>query len=728
MNILNKRSYKKQNSESGSIMLEVVAVLALMGVMGAMLFRQIYQRNQELQNIQMASEIRTVKEAFAAYIQANRSSLIEGCLVGTATAGEVYKCPGADSATVAQYLPDGWFTDGALGDYYTLQMFGYIQDDVTRRQVIYGVVVPTTGTLPSTGWNFRRAARVALLIGADGGAYDTGITPGYVAGSMGSWQLPVGAGAAEIVLPSGVSSIYVATTGLDVFNPDYEMPEGDVKLPENFSLALNNLHAYGYFSVGNAAGGEGCYIINHNNYDPTTSKVKNDTITPNSSTCKPLFWVGAQDGNPNAQAGNVYVATDFNVGKHNTDGTHNEALKITSEGVIKQKKGLVIDGAGRIISRDIVHTAGAGKLGDLEDTEHYVLDPGRVSTMMDIRLASRGGVRLSDILPNYILKDQFEVNCSFSSLGKHSTFKGALNTTPATFTEDVSWCDAAYTAGFGSTTTKDFPLPNCPTGYQRAVVVSPSYFGGGAVKKKGHTHSVPGTNTGNAVYNDAGDKFITDVCQAFAVVNIGQTTHPLGALITDDSTKTTFRVVLGYREMGSVNVTGVGQLSYVCKDASYSGVVQHAVVQTYCVWSPSLYDCLTTDSTAECTKKSKLCLGAGYLWNEGSRKCTTHMIDPNWDLKANGESEPICTAYGFTWDTTSGKERCIFKYVSASDINNTSKVNKPFKILEEDINQEESADQVLTRRAAVCKAAGYKWNQCSSTSGCCYSGTVCSCS
>ena len=36
-------------------MLEVVAVLALMGVMGSMLFRQIYQRNQELHNIQMAT-------------------------------------------------------------------------------------------------------------------------------------------------------------------------------------------------------------------------------------------------------------------------------------------------------------------------------------------------------------------------------------------------------------------------------------------------------------------------------------------------------------------------------------------------------------------------------------------------------------------------------------------------------------------------------------------------
>ena len=85
----------KVRSESGSIMLEVVAVLALMGVMGAMLFRQVYQRNQELHNIQMASEIRTVKEAFSAYIHSNRASVSRGCIDSNQArynAGEIITC------------------------------------------------------------------------------------------------------------------------------------------------------------------------------------------------------------------------------------------------------------------------------------------------------------------------------------------------------------------------------------------------------------------------------------------------------------------------------------------------------------------------------------------------------------------------------------------------------------------------------------------------------------
>ncbi len=121
-------------AQSGSIMLEVVAVLALMGVMGAMLFRQIYQRNQELHNIQMASEIRTVKEAFSAYIQANRSQVLGTCdtqgddnTVAECTVGN------ATYEAVANYLPNGWFSDAnALKDAYDLTIWNYKNTDTNR--------------------------------------------------------------------------------------------------------------------------------------------------------------------------------------------------------------------------------------------------------------------------------------------------------------------------------------------------------------------------------------------------------------------------------------------------------------------------------------------------------------------------------------------------------------------------------------------------------------------
>ena len=44
--------------ERGAIMLEVLAVLALIGVMGPMLYKQVLSRNQEISNVNIAAEMR----------------------------------------------------------------------------------------------------------------------------------------------------------------------------------------------------------------------------------------------------------------------------------------------------------------------------------------------------------------------------------------------------------------------------------------------------------------------------------------------------------------------------------------------------------------------------------------------------------------------------------------------------------------------------------------------
>ena len=105
----------KKHSERGAIMLEVIAVLSLMGLMGAMLFRQIYKRNQELQNIQMASEIRVVKEAFSAYIQANGAEI--SCPnLSVAMAPQHCEVPGKTLAEVVKdYLPTGFLPSAGEG-------------------------------------------------------------------------------------------------------------------------------------------------------------------------------------------------------------------------------------------------------------------------------------------------------------------------------------------------------------------------------------------------------------------------------------------------------------------------------------------------------------------------------------------------------------------------------------------------------------------------------------
>ncbi len=410
---------EKRKTQQGSIMLEVIAVLALMGVMGAMLFRQIYQRNQELHNIQMASEIRTVKEAFAAYIQAHSAEIQTTCaeqippVCSTGTPSDpcnnVNQCAiGGLSDNISEYLPDGWFSDGGLGEYYNPSLWIYRQNDDTAAVKIYGVVFPTTATIPATGWNFKRAARVALLIGADGGVYGEP-TNDEIAGSLGTWHLDKIDGMEDADYHGAV---YAATTGFDVFTPEYEKQQAKVTLSKDLDLQVRKLNAYGHFSVGNATG---CYsesYINHNTAEVDSNGVS--IVNPDEvhvpPTCLPTFWVEADEN------GSVYTRNDLNVGYDQDDPANSPAaIRLTKEGAI--------------------FFADSGP--DAQDNgqeRRYLLDPAYTSILNDVKLTSRGGASLSEILPNYILKTQKEIASGGGAVEK----------------------------------------PDCPTGYKKALVVLPT--------------------------------------------------------------------------------------------------------------------------------------------------------------------------------------------------------------------------------------------------------------
>ena len=629
---------KLKKQESGSIMLEVVAVLALMGVMGAMLFRQVYQRNQELHNIQMASEIRTVKEAFSAYIKAYKAELGHKCTLGMT---EQHMCTDGTVTSnalkdqVVRYLPEGWFGETehtTLGEAYNFYLYSYLDD--SNRQVVYGLVVPTDATLPETGWNFKRAARVALLIGADGGAYDSDITGGNLYGSLGSWEIP----SDDVVIPRDPKDanktlpIYAATTGIDIFAPEYEPPEGKVNLKGNWDLALQNLHTYGAFSVGNSvAANPDCYGVHHTGTDgPVNNQsISNDEVptgTVASDKCRPLFWV------EDTATGKVNVATDLNIGEvEYSDGAykHNEALKLTKEGRVIQKNGLTIGTDGRIIAKNSVST----DIGDLKNGENYVLDPAYTSTMNDIRLASRGGVRLSEILPNYILKDQKEISCSI---------------------------DVGHNCPVSVAKPRD-----CPSGYKIGLVVIPTQFGremveptavvsatdngtistGTADPNPNHTHAV---NKGDI----AGSVQVGINTRQFRVYVDSEGDLPKKENMPNASGNWT--VHMGYD-------TGSDMLETV-----------RAIAQTYCIFESSLYNgnkakceaagftcsnaaCTTCQSTRNVGKleRSEIsCKEGGYVWanNRCQGNYETAANITNYHTPAGIDRPKACKAAGHTWN------------------------------------------------------------------------------
>lgn len=92
------RKTDKQN-EKGALIVEVIAVIALLGVMGPLLFRQVMSRNEEVDNINIATEVRTLKEGFAAYIMSNRGEIIENYPDG--------ECHTVSADRIINFLPGG---------------------------------------------------------------------------------------------------------------------------------------------------------------------------------------------------------------------------------------------------------------------------------------------------------------------------------------------------------------------------------------------------------------------------------------------------------------------------------------------------------------------------------------------------------------------------------------------------------------------------------------------
>ena len=423
MNNMNK------HSERGAIMLEVIAVLSLMGLMGAMLFRQIYKRNQELQNIQMASEIRIIKEAFSAYIQANGAEILcPNMTVGVPT--ECTVASGNLPTAVKEYLPAGFlpqaqgFGGNMLNAMYDLRLLGYLRgpNNVAGQGIrtFVGVVTPKRDALPegacendNSAWNTRRAARIAMLIGVDGGIYSPGVTDGGdddIAGTVGTWHLSTqdifgNGGADDMYQALRLNNcprrppVYIALTELDVYAPEVDLPDQRLNLPENWWLALSGAHVYNDFRVGGKDSADDCYTIQHTGVD-AHGNVMSDS-PKNIQDCLPAFWVKTQhDGS--GDKGDVYVKNDLHVGA-DPAGALQDGITLSKDGEIVTPK-LALTKDGRILSTEKT-PSGLSEHGN----ENYELDLAYTSTMNDIRLASRGGARLSDILPKYILKEQIEI-------------------------------------------------------------------------------------------------------------------------------------------------------------------------------------------------------------------------------------------------------------------------------------------------------------------------------
>ena len=116
--------------------------------------------------------------------------------------------------------------------------------------------------------------------------------------------------------------------------------------------------------------------------------------------------------------------------------------------------------------------------GDTGAYDYYQVNPAYTSVMHDIKLTTRGGARLSDILPDFINKGIYIVDNTYkaSSVGDgwakrdangyHKDFnpKGSFTDCGSTHS-----CEVSPWAGF-------VPSPQCPPGYMKVITLTPATF------------------------------------------------------------------------------------------------------------------------------------------------------------------------------------------------------------------------------------------------------------
>ena len=411
-------------TQKGSLMIEVIAVLGLIALITPVLFRQIARRNEDIVAMQVASEMRAVKDALAAYIQAYEQNIAENCDLGSWVEDDeddedkkYYKykevlvektCRGdAIKADVLEFYAGGLDAGEVMMEDYGLGIYGYTvpanveisdtEEIKIYRPVLYGVVYQKVSEE-----TLRMASKIAGLIGLDGGVVlsagekvrglddddGDGLDERSAVGVQAAWVLPVPADRINVNSVVAVTSFDDATNTAILKDVKLENFVGETMQATTSTssrMAIANL-----LSVGDGAN---CILNPENSTVQVVGRGEKDgesnVIAPN---CAPLFEVNAADGVVRLAG----VLTGEEIGKGNCADLKTKA---TCE-------------AAAYCTWDAKAKDGENNTGVCEARHKIDLSAEGISSMHDIKLTSRGGAKLSDLLPTYSLKGYERIKAS----------------------------------------------------------------------------------------------------------------------------------------------------------------------------------------------------------------------------------------------------------------------------------------------------------------------------
>ncbi|MBO5442483.1 MAG: hypothetical protein J6A33_01695 [Alphaproteobacteria bacterium] len=179
-----KRKFSRLN-ELGSLMVEAMAMLALISMVTPILYKKAAERTTELQDINAASQMRSLIKSIDDYVKDNYDDLVAGKTITQSecnTASVNYSAFTNSSANITvpinhfcYYLPYGFLgNDKEAQDSKTFSsnykvVLKKVDGDSGRKKTITAFLVanPSAGTLPMI-----RASRIASMVGSNGGYVD----------------------------------------------------------------------------------------------------------------------------------------------------------------------------------------------------------------------------------------------------------------------------------------------------------------------------------------------------------------------------------------------------------------------------------------------------------------------------------------------------------------------------------------------------------------------------
>lgn len=174
-----KKFDTKQSAQKGSLMVEAIAMLGLITMVTPILYKKAAERTTELQDINVATQMRMMSNAVDDYIKDNYSDM----------AGQAY-IDGSQNInitpeTIANYLPKGFNLDQSkMFENFQIHVNDRVIGEGDNEKHIYttAVLAPMLENLPR-----QRTSKIASMIGSNGGV----VVGNNATGVQGSWAASV---------------------------------------------------------------------------------------------------------------------------------------------------------------------------------------------------------------------------------------------------------------------------------------------------------------------------------------------------------------------------------------------------------------------------------------------------------------------------------------------------------------------------------------------------------